>query len=123
MAVPDVEVVPYEGVNLIGQKEGSGQAESFARILDLLANRSRLTIVAMLRVAGDKGASVSEFVAALQLSQPTVSHHLRHLIASGVVNATRNGVFNVYTLNHGVARQVVDALAEVLLPGGRARRK
>ena len=46
-----------------------------------------------------KQLSVSEIVDALEVAQPTVSHHLKILKNAGLVSAERRGKEILYTLN------------------------
>lgn len=57
-----------------------------------------------------KWLSVSEIVAALNVSQPTVSHHLGILREAGLVNSRREGKQVFYSLNQ---KQIADACCQV----------
>jgi ArsR family transcriptional regulator len=60
--------------------------------------------------------NVGEIVAALQVSQPTVSHHLGLLRAAGMVNVRREGKQVYYTLNQGRLADGCCTLAETFAP-------
>jgi ArsR family transcriptional regulator len=60
--------------------------------------------------------NVGEIVAALQVSQPTVSHHLGLLRAAGLVNVRREGKQVYYTLNQGRLADGCCTLAETFAP-------
>ena len=57
-----------------------------------------------------KWLSVSEIVAALHVSQPTVSHHLSILRDAGLVDSRREGKQIFYTLNQ---KRIADACCQV----------
>ena len=61
-----------------------------------LADPTRVAIVNRLAGAGE--VCVCAFVDDLDLSQPTVSHHLRILREAGLVEATRRGTWAYYRL-------------------------
>jgi hypothetical protein len=77
------------------------------RFFKALADESRLRIVGIL--AGGE-CSVDELTAQLQLRGPTVSHHLAHLRALGLVSMRAEGNVHLYGLEvealHGLSRDV-----------------
>ncbi len=60
--------------------------------------------------------SVGEMVDALQVTQPTVSHHLSVLKAAGLVNVRREGKQTFYCLNQGKLAATCCALADDFAP-------
>jgi DNA-binding transcriptional ArsR family regulator len=76
----------------------------------------RLEILALL-ATGEK--SVSEITAAIEASQPGVSHHLTLLKTGGYVTNRRDGKFVFYTLDKAKCVDRLTKLAGVLgLSGG-----
>ena len=67
-----------------------GEAESTATLFKALADPARIKIVNLL-ARTDEPVCACDFESALQLSQPTVSHHLRKLTDAGLLRprATR----------------------------------
>jgi len=61
-----------------------------------LADPTRVAIVNRLAAAPE--VCVCDFVTALDLSQPTVSHHLRILREAGLVESSRRGTWAYYRL-------------------------
>jgi ArsR family transcriptional regulator, arsenate/arsenite/antimonite-responsive transcriptional repressor len=61
-----------------------------------LADPTRVAIVN--RLAGADEVCVCDLNAAFELSQPTISHHLRILREAGLVDATRRGTWAYYRL-------------------------
>jgi ArsR family transcriptional regulator len=64
----------------------------------LLGDKSRLTILALLR---EKELCVCDIVEILQMSQPSISQHLRKLKDAGLVTETRKKQWMYYSLNIG----------------------
>ena len=73
-----------------------------------LADPTRVLLVN--RLAQCEEACVCDLTAASQLSQPTVSHHLRILREAGLVEAERRGTWSWYRL----VPEAVAALRDVL---------
>ncbi|MFZ4450545.1 ArsR/SmtB family transcription factor [Salibacterium aidingense] len=67
-----------------------------APILKLLGDKTRLTMVALL-MEGE--CCVCEFTEIFNMSQPSISQHLRKLRDAGVVLETRRGQWVFYSLN------------------------
>ena len=74
----------------------SGEAEALAARFKALADPTRVAIVNRLAAADE--VCVCDFVAALDLAQPTVSHHLKVLRDAGLVESSRRGTWAFYRL-------------------------
>ena len=84
------------------------EAELLAARFKALADPARVAILN--RLAGADEVCVCNFVDALDIAQPTVSHHLKVLRDAGLVESTRRGTWAYYRLVPGA----VDALREAL---------
>ena len=71
------------------------QAERIAAIAKALADPIRLQLVDVLRQHAGK-VCVCELVPLFDLSQPTVSHHLKVLREAGIVDSERRGLWAYY---------------------------
>jgi len=71
------------------------QAERLARIAKALGDPIRLQLVDVLRKHAGK-VCVCELVPLFDLSQPTVSHHLKKLREVGIVGSERRGLWAYY---------------------------
>jgi ArsR family transcriptional regulator len=71
------------------------QAVRIAAVAKALGDPVRLQLVDVLRKHAGK-VCVCELVALFDLSQPTVSHHLRVLREAGVVGSERQGLWAYY---------------------------
>ena len=75
------------------------KAEEFANLLKAVSDPTRLQILAMIAKADQKEACVCNLTTPLQLSQPTISHHLKKLSEVGLINRERRGTWVWYSLN------------------------
>ena len=72
------------------------ERDALAAQFKALSDPARVAIVN--RLASADEVCVCDFVAALDLSQPTVSHHLKILRDAGLVEASRRGTWAYYRL-------------------------
>ena len=72
------------------------EAEELASRFKALADPTRVAIVNRLSTADE--VCVCDLNAAFDLSQPTISHHLRILREAGLVEASRRGTWAYYRL-------------------------
>jgi ArsR family transcriptional regulator, arsenate/arsenite/antimonite-responsive transcriptional repressor len=90
------------------------EAEATARLFKALADPHRVRIVNLLATSPDP-VCVCEFTGPLNLSQPTVSHHLKKLVAAGLLAREQRGTWAYYSLD----RDALDRLAGAVdLRGG-----
>ncbi|MBI4297500.1 MAG: helix-turn-helix transcriptional regulator [Chloroflexi bacterium] len=64
-----------------------------------LADPTRVRMVSLLLAAGPEGLCVCDIVVNFPLGQPTISYHLRLLKESGLVSATKKGLWVHYRAN------------------------
>jgi ArsR family transcriptional regulator, arsenate/arsenite/antimonite-responsive transcriptional repressor len=74
------------------------EAEATARLFKALADPHRVKIVNLLATSPEP-VCVCEFTGPLNLSQPTVSHHLKKLVTAGLLDRQQRGVWAYYSLN------------------------
>jgi len=84
------------------------------RLLAALADPIRLSIAR--RLAGGEAICACDFTESCDVSQPTVSHHLRVLREAGVVASERRGSWIWYRLAPEAAGRL-SAIARALVPG------
>jgi len=75
------------------------EIERSANILKLLGDKTRLSIVAMLK---QRECCVCEFLEVFEMSQPSISQHLRKLKDAGMVKEERRGQWIYYSLNQQI---------------------
>lgn len=66
--------------------------------------------------------SVNEIVEQMQVTQPTISHHLAILREAGLVNVREEGKQTFYSLNQGHLVSCCDQLVVRFAPGSEAAR-
>lgn len=74
------------------------QAERMAEVAKALGDPVRMQLVDVLRKHAGK-VCVCELVPLFDLSQPTVSHHLKKLRDAGMVSSERKGLWAYYFVN------------------------
>jgi ArsR family transcriptional regulator len=124
---PDIDICQYREVSksqmtltpvetvaccspLVREPLSTEQAERVAPLFKALADPVRLRLVSI--VAGSEGgeACVCDLNDAFDLSQPTISHHLKVLHEAGLLDRTKRGVWVYYA----VRREVLADLAALV---------
>ena len=85
-------------------------ADGLAVALKAVADPARLQILDILKSRPDLEACVCEFTAPLNLSQPTVSHHLKVLTNAGILDRERRGSWAWFRLNAARLEQIASLL-------------
>lgn len=76
---------------LLSAPLGAGDAETLATALQALADPARLRLLSLIASRPDSEACGCDLTAAVGLSQPTVSHHLKVLHEAGLLDRERRG--------------------------------
>ncbi len=71
------------------------EAERMAAVAKAIADPVRLQLVDVLRKHAGK-VCVCELIPLFDLSQPTISHHLRILREAGIVDSEKHGLWSFY---------------------------
>ncbi|HKO89657.1 MAG TPA: helix-turn-helix domain-containing protein, partial [Polyangiaceae bacterium] len=71
----------------------------FAAQLQALGHPVRLKIVRFHARRGAQGATAGELQGHLELPASTLSHHLKKMVAAGVLSTHGEGTFHVYVAN------------------------
>ncbi len=85
---------------------------SAVRALSALAQSARLQAFRRLVQAGDSGLPAGELAAALGLSAPALSFHLRALSAAGLVRSRQAGRFVYYFAQYSAMDRLLAFLTE-----------
>jgi ArsR family transcriptional regulator len=118
MSKPLLELTPVQAVAccspLLREPLSSDQAERVAPLLKALAEPVRLRLLSLVASHAGGEACVCDLADAFDLSQPTISHHLKVLHEIGLLDRTKRGVWVYYRVRP-------EALADVgALIGGAA---
>ena len=88
------------------------QAETLAAMLKAVADPVRLRMLSLVMAHEGGEACVCDLQGEFDLSQPTVSHHLKVLHEAGLLDREKRGVWVYYR----VRTDALDALASLLTP-------
>jgi len=90
------------------------QAERIAPMLKAIADPVRLRLLSLVAAHEGREACVCDLHDAFELSQPTISHHLKVLHESGLLDRTKRATWVYYSVR-------TEALADLaaLIGGGR----
>ena len=91
---------------LMAEPMSTAQAEQVAALLKALADPVRLRIMSLVAAHADGEACVCDITEAFDLSQPTISHHLKVLHEVGLLDRDKRGVWVHYRLNADALRSL-----------------
>ncbi len=74
-------------------------AERIAPLVKAIADPARLRLLSLVASHADGEACVCDLNDAFDLSQPTISHHLKQLHEAGLLDREKRGVWVYYRLN------------------------
>jgi ArsR family transcriptional regulator, arsenate/arsenite/antimonite-responsive transcriptional repressor len=106
------ELILPQASPLNGEVYDRIDAERLAGVLKALADPARLRLLSLIQASPDGEACVCDLTAPIGLSQPTVSHHLRILTESGLLEREKRGVWAYYRL----VPSAIQAIADLLTP-------
>lgn len=76
--------------------EGDNKMDEKIEIFKALSDKNRLLIIDMLSCGELCACDIME---GLELTQPTISHHMKILQHAGLINSKKNGKWTIYSLN------------------------
>src|SRR5689334_14817978 len=79
----------------------------YARLFKALGDETRLEMLGLLAAAGTE-LCACDIEGHFELSQPTISHHLKILREAGLVTGERRGTWVYYALDRGAHRLLAD---------------
>ncbi len=82
------------------------QAAAAAKVFKALSDESRVKIILMLSTGA---TNACDFMEELNISQPTLSHHLRILGEAELVHVQKDGKWRIYSLS-GSGRRIASFL-------------
>ncbi len=92
-------------------------AEALAAVLKAIAEPTRLRLLSLVAGHADGEACICELTGPVELSQPTVSHHMKVLVDAGLLAREQRGKWAYYRLVPGA----MDSLAQVVARAISAR--
>jgi ArsR family transcriptional regulator, arsenate/arsenite/antimonite-responsive transcriptional repressor len=91
---------------LTGTPMSPSQAERVAPLLKALADPVRLRLVSLIAASAGGEACVCDLNDAFELTQATISHHLKVLHSAGVLDRDKRGVWVYYAVRPDALRSV-----------------
>ena len=97
---------PALGVTALGES----QAAELAAMFKALGDPVRLRLLSLIASHPGGEACVCEISATFDVSQPTISHHLKLLRAAGLLDCERRGTWVYYWVNPSALQQLSSVL-------------
>ena len=113
MTSRELQVVRERGVCCALPRVDSDWAVKTATLIKVLADPSRLTMVAALWKA-NQPICICDFTASLELTQPTISHHMAKLKEAGIVESEKHGIWTYYRLRNDLSPATRRLLGELI---------
>lgn len=88
------------------------EAERIAATFKALGDPTRLRLLSLIAASMDGEACICDLTEPVGLSQPTVSHHMRHLVEAGLATREQRGKWAYFR----VSTEALDHAAEALQP-------
>lgn len=92
-------------------------AERLARLFKALGDPTRVRLLSMIAATDGGEACICDLTTPVGLSQPTVSHHMKQLVDTGLVTREQRGKWAYYS----VISETLDSLADSLVPRSRVK--
>ncbi len=112
-----LELTPVEAVACCSpvtrEPLSAEQAHQVAPVLKAIADPVRLRLLSLIASHQDGEACVCDLNDAFDLSQPTISHHLKQLFDAGVLGREKRGVWVYYRVNSAALGDLVALLGGV----------
>jgi ArsR family transcriptional regulator len=89
-------------------------ADRLARVFKALGDPTRVRLLSLIAASAGGEACACDLIEPVNLSQPTVSHHMRQLVDAGLVTREQRGKWAYYRLVNDTLQAVATALTPVL---------
>jgi ArsR family transcriptional regulator len=89
-------VVEACAIPLVREPTGETAAAGLAQVFKALADPVRLRLVSLIGAHQGGEVCVCELTTAFDLTQPTISHHLKALREAGIIDSERRGTWVYY---------------------------
>jgi ArsR family transcriptional regulator, arsenate/arsenite/antimonite-responsive transcriptional repressor len=104
-------VVEDCSIPLVREPIDESAAAEFAQVFKALADPVRLRLVSLIGAHQGGEVCVCELTAAFDLTQPTISHHLKVLRDAGIIDSERRGTWVYYRLEPAALERMAALLA------------
>lgn len=113
MALKQLPMIRERGVCCALPTVNAAWVRERTDLMKALADPTRLVIVASLWKAASS-VCVCDFVASLELSQPTISHHMAKLKEAGLIDSEKQGIWIYYRLRDRLPSSTRKLLSQLL---------
>ncbi|MFW0789193.1 ArsR/SmtB family transcription factor [Gordonia sp. CPCC 205333] len=96
--------------SLVAEPLSVAQAEPLARVFKAIGDPVRLRLLSLIASHVNAQACVCDILPAFELSQPTISHHLKVLRDAGVLESERRGTWVYYRVIPAALQQLSSIL-------------
>ncbi|MBJ2122458.1 winged helix-turn-helix transcriptional regulator [Arthrobacter sp. MSA 4-2] len=91
----------------------AAQAKEQAVVFKALADPNRLRLLSIIKTAPTGTVCVCDLTDPLNLTQPTVSHHLKVLLDAGLLQREKRGIWAYFSLTPGALDHIAGSLARL----------
>lgn len=95
---------------ITGGVMSAAEAAALAARFKAMGDPTRLRLLSLIAASKDGEACVCDLNEPLDLSQPTVSHHLKILVEAGLLTRTKRSTWSYYALVPGALPALAGAL-------------
>jgi ArsR family transcriptional regulator len=92
---------------------GATEAKQQALVFKALADPNRLRLLSIIKASPSGSTCVCDLTDPLDLSQPTVSHHLKVLVEAGLLLREKRGTWAYFSVAPGALDRTADLLANL----------
>jgi len=96
--------------SLHGSPLDTATADRVAAKLKALSDPTRLRVLSHVAAQGCDSVCACDLIDVLDISQPTISHHLKKLVDAGLLTREQRGKWAHYTITHEVFNELRDFL-------------
>jgi ArsR family transcriptional regulator len=113
VALKELPVIRQRGACCELPEVDARWAERTSELMKALADPTRLTMMASLWKA-QAPICICDFTAGMELSQPTISHHMAKLKEAGLVESDKKGIWVYYRLRADLPADTRKLLAQLI---------
>lgn len=107
---PTVAKIGIRGISITSGIVGMEDAQNVARVFKALSDPTRVRLLSLIAANPDGEVCLCELTEPVELTQPTVSHHMKLLVDAGLVTRDQRGRWAYYAID----MQAFAELREVL---------
>lgn len=98
-------------IPLVGEPVSEATAAGLAQVFKALGDPVRIRLVSLIGAHRGGEVCVCDLTTAFNLTQPTISHHLKVLRSAGIIDSERRGTWVYYRLVPAALDRVAAVLA------------